>query len=57
MSETVQLNCHCRKCGCRFSYFEAYEYAIDAIVCPGCKITQFRNSKELVIDEPENLKY
>lgn len=57
MPETVQHSCRCRKCGCHFSYFEGYEYAIDAIVCPQCKITQFRNMEELLIDNPDNQKY
>lgn len=54
MSEHTELNCHCRKCGCNFSYLENYEYAIDAIVCPQCKITQFRNIQECVIDTPDD---
>lgn len=53
MSEPSEVKCHCRKCGCSFSYQEGYEYAIDAVVCPRCKITQFRDMQECVIDTPD----
>lgn len=46
-------NCHCRQCGHSFAYSDGYEYAIDAIVCPRCHITQFRTSSEDYIDSPE----
>lgn len=53
MSEPSEVKCYCRKCGCSFSYQEGYEYAIDAVVCPRCKITQFRDMQECVIDTPD----
>lgn len=54
MRSENEMSCHCRKCGCIFSYFDGYEYAIDAIICPQCRITQFRDSAELVIDSPDD---
>lgn len=54
MEERKTLECHCKKCGCRFPYSDGYEYAIDAVICPQCRVTQFRNALECVIETPDD---
>lgn len=47
-------DCHCRKCGHSFAYADGYEYALDALVCPRCHITQFRMPSGHFIDSPDD---